>query len=173
MLFDRVHDADEAATDLLRVRGWCVNARRDAPWRDLMERYLRDRRGDTYNLQLHPPVGYDDSIVVNQLGNLDLAAALVLDVRFALPFRGERLDPEWVVQRLDITDAWDEMSIAQPWERGGRPSRLEQGIEGLTNLENLQAGFHDGSPVAASESGVPVVVVDASDLDELPADNLP
>lgn len=171
VLFDRVHGEDMAATARLRVRGWCINARRDEPWRDLMKRYLSGRQGNTYNLQLHPPVGYDDSIVVNELGNLDMAATLVLDIRFSLPSAGERLDPEWVVQRLDITDDWGETSKAQPWVRGARPSRLEAGLEGLTNLENLQVGFQGDVPVAASESGVPVVAADTSELDELPENN--
>lgn len=100
VLFDRVHDEAGEPTKKLRVRAWCVNAQTDAAWRSLIGRYLTTRQGRTYNLQLHPPVGYDDSIVVNELGNLDMAEALVLDVRFVLPEPGQQIEPEWVKANL-------------------------------------------------------------------------
>lgn len=102
VLFDRVHDRVGAPTSRLRVRGWCINARTDDEWRSLVGRYLVARKENTYNLQLHPPVGYDDSIVVNELGNLDMAHALVLDIRFELPARGVALQADWHVAKFDV-----------------------------------------------------------------------
>jgi MamI restriction endonuclease len=168
VLFDRVHDEVGAPTSQLRVRGWCVNARSDEAWRSLISRYLAARHGNTYNLQLHPPVGYDDSIVVNELGNLDLARALVLDVRFELPKPGEQIKPDWQVAKFDVPRDFDSKSKAVDYVTRARPSRLEDGLEGLTNLENLQLRLQPGNePTAVSESGVTVAAADASELDEL------
>lgn len=169
VLFDRVHDEVGVPTSRLRVRCWCVNAGIDEAWRYLFSRYLETREGNTYNLQLHPPVGYDDSIVVNELGNLDMANCLVLDVRFQLPSLGEKVHADWQVAKLDIPRDFDSACVERPYIPGGRPSRLEDGLEGLTNLENLQLGFQEvDTPTPASEAGIPVAVADASGLDELP-----
>jgi MamI restriction endonuclease len=170
VLFDRVHDEAGAPTSQLRVRGWCINARTDKAWRSLFSRYLEARKGNTYNLQLHPPVGYDDSLVVNEMGNLDMAKALVLDVRFELPESGEAIDADWQVAEFDIPRGFKSDSVALEFvSRGARPSRLEDGLEGLTNLENLQLRIQDeDAPTAANESGVSVAVADASALEELP-----
>ncbi len=172
VLFDRVHDGTGAPTPCLRVRGWCVNARTDTEWRSLVLRYMDARAGRTYNLQLHPPVGYDDSIVVNELGNLDMAKALVLDIRFELPPPGGRIDANWKVAEFDVKQDFSSNCVAEAFVRGARPSRLEDGLEGLTNLENLQLGFQDEDvPAPISEVGVPIVVADPSELDALPDDS--
>ncbi len=170
VLFDRVHNETGVPTSQLRVRGWCINARTDEAWRSLFSRYLDAREGNTYNLQLHPPVGYDDSVVVNEMGNLDMARALVLDVRFELPEPGDAINADWQIVEFDIPRDFKSDSVALEFvSSGARPSRLEDGLEGLTNLENLQLGFQDeDAPTAASESGVSVAVADASSLDELP-----
>ncbi len=171
VLFDRVHDQAGAPTSKLRVRGWCVNARTDQEWRSLVSRYLEKREGNTYNLQLHPPVGYDASIVVNELGNLDMANALVLDVRFELPAKGEKIEADWQVAMLDVPPDFASRCVSRKFVKGAHPSRLEDGLEGLTNLENLQLGFHDEDvPTPASETGLPLAVADASELDALPDD---
>jgi hypothetical protein len=129
VLFDRVHDRDGEPTKKLRVRAWCINARTDAAWRSLVQRYLVARQGGTYNLQLHPPVGYDDSVVVNELGNLDLAEVLVLDARFILPEPGRRLELEWVVALLEIDSGYAAKCVARPFVSRERPSRLEASLE--------------------------------------------
>lgn len=122
VLFDRVHDGAGAPTSRLRVRGWCINARTDKAWRSLVERYLQAREGGTYNLQLHPPVGYDDSIVVNELGNLDMAHAVVLDVRFELPAQGRKIEADWQVERFDIPQSFRSRCVAREFVRGARPA---------------------------------------------------
>jgi hypothetical protein len=171
VLFDRVHDGAGTPTSKLRVRGWCINAKTDDAWRSLVERYLEAREGNTYNLQLHPPVGYDDSIVVNEFGNLDMATALVLDIRFELPVQGQKIKADWQVAKFDVPRNFCSRCVAQKFVRGARPSRLEDGLEGLTNLENLQLGFQDEDALApASETGVSVAVADASELEALPGD---
>lgn len=74
LLFDRVVGDDGTLGPLvLRVRGWCLDGKEDTAWRDLVQRCCASRTPGKYNLQLHPPVGYDDDIVVNTLGNLDFA----------------------------------------------------------------------------------------------------
>jgi hypothetical protein len=172
VLFDRVHDGTGAPTSKLRVRGWCINARTDRAWRSLVTRYLDARQGATYNLQLHPPVGYDDSIVVNELGNLDMANARVLDVHFELPEPGKKIETDWQTAAFDVPRDFDSQCVAHAYVSGARPSRLEHGLEGLTNLENLQLGRQDeGVPLPASEAGVPVAVADASELEMLPDDS--
>ena len=168
VLFDRVHDAVGVPTSRLRVRCWCVNARADKAWRFLFSRYLQTREGNTYNLQLHPPVGYDDSIVVNELGNLDMANSLVLDVHFQLPTLGKKVHADWQVAKLEIPRDFDSGCVALAYVSGGRPSRLENELEGSTNLENLQLGFQEmDTPATASVTGIPAAVFDASKLDEL------
>ena len=70
-----------------RIRAWCLDAQKDAAWRDLVSRYVAQRSGNQYNLQLHPPVGYDDDVVVNTLGNLDFAEVLLFEARLSLADR--------------------------------------------------------------------------------------
>ena len=133
---------------------------------------LEAREGNTYNLQLHPPVGYDDSMVVNQFGNLDMAQALVLDVRFELPVQGQKIRADWQVAKFNVPRNFRSRCVAQKFVRGARPSRLEDGLEGLTNLENLQLRFqNEDVSTPASETGVSVAVADASEWEALPADS--
>ncbi len=70
-----------------RIRAWCLDAQQDEAWRDLVTRYVAQRSASQYNLQLHPPVGYDDDVVVNTLGNLDFADVLLFDARLSLTDR--------------------------------------------------------------------------------------
>jgi hypothetical protein len=70
-----------------RIRAWCIDAQKDQAWRSLVTLFV-DRRGTSqYNLQLHPPVGYDDDVVVNTLGNLDFSDVLLFDARLSLADR--------------------------------------------------------------------------------------
>ncbi len=78
--------ADRSASDTrrpraIRIRGWLIDAQRDEEWRSLVIEFLESRTPSQYNLQLHPPVGWDDDIVVNTLGNLDFADVRVFDAR--------------------------------------------------------------------------------------------
>ena len=70
-----------------RIRAWCLDAQNDDAWRDLISRYVDQRSSSQYNLQLHPPVGYDDDIIVNTLGNLDFSDVLLFDARLSLADR--------------------------------------------------------------------------------------
>ncbi|WP_159083139.1 MamI family restriction endonuclease [Streptomyces sp. P3] len=65
----------------IRIRAWCIDAQEDESWRSLILKFVESRSGRTYNFQLHPPVGHDDDLVVNTLGNLDFREVLVFDAR--------------------------------------------------------------------------------------------
>lgn len=140
VLFDRPGDPDDHR---LRIRAWCVDGQRDAAWRDLVERFVDERGPRQYNMQLHPPVGYDDDIVVNTLGNLDFAACRVLEVRFAIPAPGERLQLDWIQPPSDAFRSGSASAVPYGG-RGDRPSRIE-GIEGheLEGEEVLRSLFPD------------------------------
>jgi hypothetical protein len=85
LLVDRpLEDGHGDAPVPFRIRAWCVDAQKDLAWRDLLTRYVAQRGPSQYNLQLHPPVGYDDDIVVNTLGNLDFSQILLFDARLSL-----------------------------------------------------------------------------------------
>jgi hypothetical protein len=183
VLFDRVYDGVGNPTSTLRVRGWCVNARTDEGWRSLIGKFLQAREEEhlkppegkrvkkRHNLQLHPPIGYDDSTVVNQLGNLDMTKALVLDVRFEHPDAGEKIEASWEVARLDVPWDFDSGCILEPYKPGVHPSRLEEGIEDTTNLEYPQLAFQDeGVPTVVRETGVSVTVADVSGSETPPDD---
>lgn len=86
LLVDRLV-GDSQSPSPIRVRGWCLDASEDLAWRNLFGAFVSQRTPKQYNLQLHPPVGYDDDIVVNTLGNLDFADVLVFDARVNLEDR--------------------------------------------------------------------------------------
>lgn len=92
VLFDR--SPDDIAR--LRVRAWCVHPAHDAGWRDLVMRYVEQREGTQYNLQLHPPIGRNDDLVVNTWGNLDFRDVKVFEAVFALPSTPERFHLKWI-----------------------------------------------------------------------------
>lgn len=102
-----------------RIRAWCLDAQLDSAWRDLVSRYVAQRSGDQYNLQLHPPVGYDDDIVVNTLGNLDFAEILLFDARLYLT---DRLLPT-VAWHKALTDGYLPISGRTKALRYGDPMR--------------------------------------------------
>ncbi len=126
-LFDRVYDEGGAPTNKLRVRAWCVEASVDEAWRTVIIRFLDQREGNRYNLQLHPPIGYDDDLVVNQLGNLDFASTLVLDVRFILTAVGGLGQLDWRSARLE------------PNERAGGRAVLSEYALNLDRASRLEA----------------------------------
>lgn len=88
LLADRTASAKKDAPPELRIRTWCVNVQKDKAWRELVEKYNKTKKGETYNLQLHPPVGYDDNLVTNKAGNLDFTDILVLDYRIVVETDG-------------------------------------------------------------------------------------
>lgn len=119
VLFDRPWE-----TKRLRVRAWCVDGQQDVAWRELVERFVRERGSKQYNMQLHPPVGYDDDIVVNTKGNLDLASIKVFEVDFEVPGDpAEPLELRWV--KPVSYDYRNGRTVALPYVAGERPSRLE------------------------------------------------
>jgi hypothetical protein len=183
VLFDRVYDGVGAPTSTLRIRGWCVNAHADEGWRSLIGKFLQAREEEhlnppegkrvkkRHNLQLHPPIGWDNSTVVNKLGNLDMTRALVLDVHFEDPPAGEKINARWEVARLDVPPDFDSGCLLGAYVPGTNPTRPEEGIEGLTNLENPQLTLqYEDAPAAANEAGVSEAVADASEPDALPDD---
>ncbi len=123
VLFDR----SAADPRRLRVRAWCVDAARDIAWRALFCKFVQNRGDAQYNLQLHPPVGYDDAVVVNTLGNLDFSSICVFEITFNETVDpADPLDLKWVVP---LSASYKNRStVARPY--GGpndRPSRLEGG----------------------------------------------
>ena len=124
VLFDRSPDAPEK----LRVRAWCIVPSRDAGWTDLFQRYYQQRTPSQYNLQLHPPIGRNDDLVVNTLGNLDFRNVKVFEAVFALPESPDELRVEWVVEPNDSYQSG--VTIASPYARS-RERRIEiEGAEG-------------------------------------------
>lgn len=123
LLVDRVATADTAPKPL-RVRAWCIDAQADVAWRDLVTRFVEGRVTSQYNLQLHPPVGYDDNLVVNTIGNLDFADVLLFDARIV--FATENTDGaiEWVVKPTFPINAIIGRTRAAPYVKNVRPSNL-------------------------------------------------
>lgn len=121
--------ADRSASETrqpraIRIRGWLIDGAADTAWRDLLARYQAQKTPGQYNLQLHPPVGYDDSIVVNTLGNLDFAEVLVLDARVIREASG-RIRVVWVKPPAEGLLPVNGRTAALPYGgRHARPSRL-------------------------------------------------
>ncbi|GGR21629.1 MamI family restriction endonuclease [Agromyces mediolanus] len=134
LLVDRPHGVSDPAP--IRIRAWCIDAQEDGDWRDLFETFLTSRRGRTYNFQLHPPVGYDDDVVVNTLGNLDFSNVLVFDARLSLADR-DRPEIDWHVplptQVIPVTGRTRALRYGG---RGARPTRL-------TNTADIVLGTND------------------------------
>ncbi|MDO3683474.1 MamI family restriction endonuclease [Micromonospora sp. C28ISP2-4] len=130
----------------IRVRAWALDAQKDQAWRQLVKTFVQQRISDRYNLQLHPPVGYDDSIVVNTLGNLDLANVLVFDARIvAQP--GGRHAVRWEKPLPDEVLPVTGRSRAVPYGgRTARPSRLTDAadlVADIAVIPNLFPGVFD------------------------------
>ena len=108
----------------IRIRAWCTNAQADEAWRSLIHKFVDERRESTYNFQLHPPVGYDDNLVVNTLGNLDFSDVLVFDARLTISPLGQHC----VTWERDVAAASQVASgrtVGLPYEKNkDRGSRL-------------------------------------------------
>lgn len=139
LLFDRVVD-DEANLKplVLRVRGWCLDGQQDGAWRDLMLRYVDSRTAGKYNLQLHPPVGYDDDIVVNTLGNLDFSEVKVLEARIHGLGADEDFFVEWSQPPPEHVRPVAGRTGALPYVRNARPSRLMTAADVLPDTDTLR-----------------------------------
>ena len=98
----------------------------------MFETYQRMKDGNTYNFQLHPPVGYDDDLVVNTLGNLDFSDVLIFDARVERTREGgSRV--RWV--RELPTDAVPTVGATRQLPYGGRGERPTQS----TDVDDLVA----------------------------------
>lgn len=124
LLFDRVVEENADPKLILRVRAWAIDSRQDEEWRALVGRFLESRSGDKYNLQLHPPVGWDDSVVVNTLGNLDMAEVKVLEARMTGLNLGDTFQITWVQRPPEKLTPIMGRCKALPFKKGARPSRL-------------------------------------------------
>lgn len=136
LLFDRVVADGDAI--VLRVRAWCIDAQKDKAWRDLLSRFVAGRTGRQYNLQLHPPVGYDDDLVVNTLGSLEFGGAKILEARiFGLADAAE-FRVEWVLSPPDVVRPTTGRTRPLPYSRDrDRPSRLSSAADVLPDLDTL------------------------------------
>jgi hypothetical protein len=140
LLFDRVFEGVGENELVLRVRAWCVDCQNDAAWRSLIETFLAQRSERQYNLQLHPPVGYDDSIVVDTLGNLDMAEIKMLEARIFGIGRGSgEFRVEWLQEPPDPARPVEGRCRALPYGgRSDRPSRLNTAADVLPDTETLR-----------------------------------
>jgi hypothetical protein len=139
LLVDRPHGVSNPAP--IRIRAWCIDAQQDTDWRTLFETFLASRAGRTYNFQLHPPVGYDDDVVVNTLGNLDFSDVLVFDARLSLADRN-RPEIDWYVPLPTRVLPVAGRTRALPYGgRSARPSRLTDAADVVLGTDDLGALF--------------------------------
>lgn len=120
VLVDRAAPHQHSGVQPMRIRAWCVNVQEDKDWRDLVNKFLESRSGNKYNFQLHPPVGHDDDLVVNTLGNLDFSEILVFDYRLT-PQKDGTHEGHWHAPLPDPFFPVMGRTIAKPY--GGRNAR--------------------------------------------------
>lgn len=143
LLVDRVMGVGSPAP--IRVRGWCINSLKDEAWINLIATWEKKREidGDAtrYNFQLHPPVGYDDNVVVNTLGNLDFEDVLIFDARIDL---ADPRDPKvsWAVDLKDFVSPVVGRTKALPYQGPkARPSRLTSAADLVADIAVLPSLF--------------------------------
>lgn len=140
--------ADRSASDTrvpraIRIRGWLVDAQRDQDWRSLLIEYLESRKPGQYNLQLHPPVGWDDDVVVNTLGNLDFAEVLLFDASVLHGANGA-VSVEWKVELPENSIPVTGRTQRVPYGgRTARPSRLTDAGDLVADIARLPRLFPD------------------------------
>lgn len=138
--------ADRSASDkrvprAIRIRGWLLDAQKDTAWRNLLQTYLDQRPAGQYNLQLHPPVGWDDDIVVNTLGNLDFADVLVFDASVVRATDGT-VTVEWTRPLQDNLLPFSGRTKPLPYGgRGDRPSRLTDASDLVADIATVPRLF--------------------------------
>jgi len=172
LLFDRTTPTEGEGDFALRVRAWCVDPAVDSAWHKLVTRFIDNRTATQYNFQLHPPVGYDDDIVVNTLGNLDMKGVKVLEARMTGFRKGETFEIEWVQEPPDRARPVSGRCVALRYGgRGDRPSRLTLPVELETDLDELRALIPNVDVEAltqAVDADVSAVVEEERTLDEEP-----
>ena len=137
LLFDRVVDEEDEAL-VLRVRAWCIDGQEDKAWRDLLTRYIAQRTANQYNLQLHPPVGYDDDLVVNTLGNLDFTNVKLLEARIFGLADPEDFSIKWMQKPSFPIRPVRGRSVSLPYKRDRRrASRLAVAADVMPDLAVL------------------------------------
>lgn len=122
LLVDRVVGSVRPAP--IRIRGWCIDAQNDSDWRGFFMNFLELRDDSQYNLQLHPPVGYDDNIVVNTLGNLDFQDVLAFDARIVSQDGGDRKIDWYVPLASGLLQNLGRTKSIPYGGRSARPTRL-------------------------------------------------
>lgn len=125
LLFDRFEE-EQSKELVLRVRAWSIDAQKDKAWRNLVKTFVDTRTASRYNLQLHPPVGYDDDMVINTLGgNLDFADVKVLEARIYGAGGTAEFRVEWVQTPPEVARPTTGCTVAYEYKRDpGRSSRL-------------------------------------------------
>ncbi|SRR5579875_139112 len=168
LLFDRVVDPALQGELVLRIRAWLIDAKQDKNWRDLITRFVASRAGNKYNLQLHPPVGYDDSIVVNSLGNLDFEQVKVLEVQMSGLRPNQSFTIRWVLKPRESLAPITGRCIALPWRRGERPSRLTDAADVQPDIVAIQQLV----PHTDLKDLAEATAAEISMLPEVPSDDL-
>src|SRR5699024_2887647 len=143
ILVDRVATPQPSTPRDIRIRTWCVDAQNDTAWRDLLQVYVENREGNRYNYQLHPPVGYDDDVVVNTLGNLDFGEVLVLDARVRLAADPEASTITWTKRpTFPVTPILGRVK-PRPYGETARPSNLMGSVDVVPDTGTLPGLFPD------------------------------
>ena len=136
-------------------------------------RFVARRKSSSDNLQLHPPVGYDDSIVVNTLGNLDMSEVKVLEARLT-NFLGspDEVEVTWVQIPPERVQPIRGRTRALPYTRTGRttrPSRLSTAADFAVDLEELRRlipSVEIDDLIAAITTDIQVELMDSDDETE-------
>ncbi|MEU0742699.1 MamI family restriction endonuclease [Streptomyces sp. NPDC006134] len=155
VLVDRVVGAHSPESEVpIRIRGWCVDAQADDGWRALILKFVESRSGRTYNFQLHPPVGHDDNLVVNTLGNLDFQEVLVFDVRLYVRASGEH-EVKWFKdlprEVLPVRGRTIGMPYARQVNRSTRLTETADIVADIAMIPNLFADTFSQSDIQAVE----------------------
>lgn len=87
--------------ETLRLRTWCVFPESDQVWQKLLGDFIAlyepggPRKSTTErNLQLHPPIGQEHSLVTNDVTSLDLSANLAFNAHIAVTSDGD-VNVDW------------------------------------------------------------------------------
>lgn len=122
----------------LRLRAWCINGQLDTAWRNMVTNFVAQRKTAQYNLQLHPPVGYDDDVVVNTLGNLDFAGTKCLEAWLTIDNPGSPA-LEWKQKPIPLIHLGRALTNAMPYT--SRPSRLTDAEDIVADIALLPSLF--------------------------------
>lgn len=143
ILVDRVtSESKERARDI-RIRMWCIDAQKDSAWRDLIKTFVDNRNSSRYNFQLHPPVGYDDNLVVNTLGNLDFEQVLEFDARISIDAEVDRSTVRWKKRPEFPTLPISGRTVAKNYGEDPRPSNLTGSVDVVADINTIPALFPD------------------------------